>query len=60
MKKLKIDRNELFADLQDHYVKMSGKELKIEFNKGADKIWKDIFDTDTQKIFYKKMLGSKL
>jgi len=53
---MNVDRNEIYADLQDYYIKMSPEELTIEFNKGASNIWKDIFDDETQKILLQKIL----
>ena len=54
---MKIDINEITAELQDYYSKMSAEELKIEYFKGASKIWRDIYDDETQKIMLQKILS---
>ena len=52
---MKVDMNEVYADLQDIYVKMSPEELKLEYNNGAWNIWNDIFGVETLKIFLIKI-----
>jgi len=56
---MKVDMNEVYADLQDYYIKMSPKELTIEFDKGASNIWKEIYDDETQKLLLTKIIKGK-
>ena len=55
----KIDKNDIYADLQDHYIHMTPEQLLEAFEKGAENVWKDIFDLETQKTLLKKILYHK-
>ena len=47
---------EITAGLQDTFVKMDGEQLLHELKKpGMAKLWCDIYDTDTIKIFLHKI-----
>jgi len=56
---MKVDMNEIYADLQDYYIRMTPKQLKVEFRKGAGNIWKNIYDDETQKILLQKVFECK-